>query len=139
MIIFLYFLWIEDYCAYFYWWWFMEWFFMLTVAALMVKSSKVDMNIHNMVSFLGLIMWTCDFNSFPSLAWQAPAHDQTTLTKNACQIRTPWFASRFSDKWKIISKIRDMGFVCNDLNYLIHEEITKQTYGLRYTVGSINM
>ena len=36
----------------------------------MVQASKVGMlahvhmEIHNMVSFLGFIMWICDFNSF---------------------------------------------------------------------------
>ena len=60
----------------------------------------------------------------------------TTLTKNACQIRKPWFVSRFLGTCKIISKIRDMGFVRNILIYLIHEEIAKQSHALRYTCGS---
>ena len=55
------------------------------------------------------------------------------LTKNACQIRTPWFASRFLGRWKRILKIQDMGFVRNNLVYLISKEITKKSHGLRYT------
>jgi len=60
----------------------------------------------------------------------------TALTKNACHIRTPWFASWFAGRWKRISKIRDMGFVRNILIYLTREEISKQSYGLRYAGGS---
>ena len=59
------------------------------------------------------------------------------LTKNACQIRTPWFVSRFEGRWNQILKIRDMGFVRNNLIYLNIEEITKRFHGLWYTTGSL--
>ena len=70
-----------------------------------------------------------------SLTWH-PWLTATTLTKNACQIRTSWFTSWFAGRWKRISKTQDMGFVRNNPIYLIHEEIAKQSYGLQYAGGS---
>ena len=61
----------------------------------------------------------------------------TALTKNACQIRTPWFTSRLARRWKSILKIRDMGFLRNNLIYLTREEIAKQIHGLRYIGDSL--
>ena len=75
------------------------------------------------------------WSDFSHTGWSQLA--VTALTENACQIRTPWFASQFSGRWKRISKIRDMGFVCNSLIYLTYEEISKQSYGLRYTGVSL--
>ena len=61
----------------------------------------------------------------------------TALTKNACQIRTPWFTSRFVGRWKQISKIWEMIFVCNNLIYLNCKEIAKQCHSLQYTGDSL--
>ena len=61
----------------------------------------------------------------------------TALTKNACHIRTPWFMSWFASRWKIISKIWDMGFVCNNLIYSMHKEISRKSHGLQYIGGSL--
>ena len=60
----------------------------------------------------------------------------TSLTKNACEIRTPWFTSWFAGIWKRILKIQDMGFVRNSLIYLNRKEISKQSHSLWYTGGS---
>ena len=60
-----------------------------------------------------------------------------SLNRNACHIRTPWFASQFVGRWKWISKIQDMGFVHDILIYLNRKEITKKIYGLRYAGGSL--
>ena len=75
------------------------------------------------------------WSDFSHTGWSQLA--VTALTENACQIRTLWFASRFASIWKWISIIQDMGFVCNSLIYLTYEEISKQSYGLRYTSVSL--
>ena len=61
----------------------------------------------------------------------------TSLTKTACQIRTPWFASQFAGIWKIILKIWGMGFVRNSRIYMDCKKIAKQSHGLWYTCCSL--
>ena len=46
--------------------------------------------------------------------------------KKKCHIRRHWFVFQFEGRWRRISNLQDMGFVCNNLNYLKHEEIAKK-------------